>query len=353
MKRNVFMLLTAILCLSLLTGCGCRHEWMEADCTTAKRCSLCEESEGEPLGHSWVDAACETQKTCTVCGETGGEPLGHAWQDAICEAAKTCTVCGKTEGEALEHSWTDWYPVETNVSRSCTLCSTEETVETVHYLQERLQGRWDCTENLLGTSAADLYCGKAPFLDFEEDGTVRYFSIREYDAVLLSCRMECQGTISDGGHTLYRFQLFAGDSDPSPTFLYDSTEDVIYSPSLRFDRESPRAAAIREMLLGKWSFDSVYLYGDTRADIDRSAYAVEFFEDGTFTADLESQIHGTWLYIDDGDLELENETLYSIMVIYDGPWRNSQIVLELTRDPYSVILRFDRRSIERAYFVKE
>jgi hypothetical protein len=40
-----------------------RHQWIEADCTHPKTCSVCGKTEGEPLGHQFED------NICTVCGE--------------------------------------------------------------------------------------------------------------------------------------------------------------------------------------------------------------------------------------------------------------------------------------------
>lgn len=39
------------------------HQWVEADCTHPKTCSVCGTTEGEPLGHHFVD------NVCVVCGE--------------------------------------------------------------------------------------------------------------------------------------------------------------------------------------------------------------------------------------------------------------------------------------------
>ena len=118
MKRRMCLMMAA-LCVLLMSGCGCQHEWQDADCVTPKTCTLCQATEGEALGHSWQEASCETPKTCTGCGVTEGEAPGHNWQEAICETPKTCTACGKTEGEA-SHGWTDWsFDGEAAMLRSC------------------------------------------------------------------------------------------------------------------------------------------------------------------------------------------------------------------------------------------
>ena len=61
-----------------MTGCGCKHEWVDATCTAPKTCSKCQETEGEALGHTegeWeltetdvVNTVEISKKCCTVCG---------------------------------------------------------------------------------------------------------------------------------------------------------------------------------------------------------------------------------------------------------------------------------------------
>lgn len=104
MKKCAILALCLFICLSYLTGCACEHTWVEAGCVTARTCSDCGETEGEPLGHIWVEADCITAKTCSACGETEGEALGHIWVEADCVTAKTCSVCDATEGEPLGHT---------------------------------------------------------------------------------------------------------------------------------------------------------------------------------------------------------------------------------------------------------
>lgn len=124
MKKMLLSILILVLCMSLLTGCFCKHEeWIPADCTTPKTCSACGETEGEALGHVWMAATCDTPKTCDVCGVAEGEAKGHSWVDATCEAPKTCTSCSLTEGEALGHSWVD---ATTETPKTCEACAATE-----------------------------------------------------------------------------------------------------------------------------------------------------------------------------------------------------------------------------------
>ena len=93
------------------------HDWIAADCDTAKTCSVCGATEGVALGHSYKTEVTApdcvnggyTTYTCTVCGDSykGNytDALGHDWIAADCDTAKTCSVCGATEGAALGHSY--------------------------------------------------------------------------------------------------------------------------------------------------------------------------------------------------------------------------------------------------------
>ncbi len=123
MKKKLALLSLVLVCVMLLSACGCEHEWIKADCENPKTCELCGETEGEPKGHDWKDATCDDPKTCAKCDATEGEALGHTWVDATCAAPKTCSACGETEGEALAHTWLD---ATTEAPMTCTVCGATE-----------------------------------------------------------------------------------------------------------------------------------------------------------------------------------------------------------------------------------
>ena len=52
MKQKISGMILLIICVMLLSGCGCQHEWTDADCVTPRTCTLCQETEGEALGHA-------------------------------------------------------------------------------------------------------------------------------------------------------------------------------------------------------------------------------------------------------------------------------------------------------------
>lgn len=77
MKKKRIAVAAISLSVLLLTGCECKHEWVEADCYKAKTCSKCEITEGEPLEHSpgeWeemndiIQAKFRLERKCSECG---------------------------------------------------------------------------------------------------------------------------------------------------------------------------------------------------------------------------------------------------------------------------------------------
>ena len=68
--------------------------------TEGKHCSVCNEvlvaqTEIPAKGHKWTAASCTAPRTCSVCGETDGEPLGHDWGEWTVTTEATCTEKGE------------------------------------------------------------------------------------------------------------------------------------------------------------------------------------------------------------------------------------------------------------------
>lgn len=177
--KKVFVLLLALACLVVCTGCFCGHQWVEASCLEPKTCPLCGKKEGEALGHRWQDATCQAPQTCEVCGESQGEKVDHQWLDATCNAPKTCKWCGKVEGEALEHSWQN---ATTEAPKTCAACGategeriiTDERFTTA--ANQELFGAWETEMTMSGQemSLAE-YVDEVAFVitvHFGEDGNL-------------------------------------------------------------------------------------------------------------------------------------------------------------------------------------
>ena len=74
--RIVSVALLVALLLTMLVGCGCEHEWADANCQNPKTCKLCGKKEGEPTDvHTWEEATTDAPKHCRVCGKTEGEKI--------------------------------------------------------------------------------------------------------------------------------------------------------------------------------------------------------------------------------------------------------------------------------------
>lgn len=119
MKKRIYLVVLFVVCTMLLAACQCNHDWIEADCTTAKTCSKCKETIGTPLGHAWLSATCTEPKSCSACGRKEGAAEGHQWNYATCENPKTCSVCQITEGRAEGHQWVS---ATCTAPQYCTIC---------------------------------------------------------------------------------------------------------------------------------------------------------------------------------------------------------------------------------------
>ena len=100
---------------------------------TTYTCSACGDSyvadHVDALGHTWIDADCTTAKTCSVCGETEGEALGHSYEAVVTapdcvnggHTTYTCSACGDSyvadHVEALGHNYEKGF---------CTICGAKD-----------------------------------------------------------------------------------------------------------------------------------------------------------------------------------------------------------------------------------
>lgn len=176
--RKISTSLMIVILAFVLASCGCKHEWQDATCETPKTCTLCQETEGEPLGHSWQEATCDAPRTCSGCALTEGEALGHSWVDGDCLTPKICAVCQATEGEPQGHRFSHWQEADTTMTRSCTVCQMQET-EALDWnvlLTDLAQGRWDCVSYLeIEEYPAEQLFPQIPYLEIFEDQTICIF----------------------------------------------------------------------------------------------------------------------------------------------------------------------------------
>ena len=157
MKQNriISLLLVAMLLVTLLAGCACKHEWKDANCKEPKTCALCGEAEGEKTTeHKWEDATTEVPKTCSVCGQTEGEKINtdSRFKTASCKALfgtwtgtmhMTAAEMGLTGDSTIEIQLTYTFSNDGKMTGSMKMEDTsgyEQLMEDMLYAQFAAQG---------------------------------------------------------------------------------------------------------------------------------------------------------------------------------------------------------------------
>lgn len=275
MKKKISITAIILAILLLLTGCNCEHEWVEANCITAKTCSLCEETEGAPLGHSWIAATCTTPKTCENCDTTEGEAKGHAWENATCLIPKKCSVCHETEGSALGHAWEE---ATTEAPKTCTNCQETEgsKLQTdprfTTAATKELHGRWSCdtvvTGEMMGLTD---YLDELPctlFYEFGKTGEVTTAAEFDHTVYLDSVRKMTKDMLLE---SLADEGISKSDADEAMQAAYGMTVDEYvnsYIDSIDLDE-----------IFGAFSTEGVYYVGQNGIYMSDSWYGeFEFSE---------------------------------------------------------------------------
>lgn len=93
-------------------------------------------------GRFIIQVECDVPE-CVVCDPVTAEgfamleaPCEHQWKEASCTEPKTCTVCHETQGEPLGHAWDEWTTTKKPTTkesgleeRICSRCKEKETRE--------------------------------------------------------------------------------------------------------------------------------------------------------------------------------------------------------------------------------
>ena len=286
MKKTGILLALAVFLLSL-SGCSCSHDWSEASCETARTCTKCSETEGEPLGHDWLAPDCETAEVCSRCSQSRGEALGHDWLAASCTEPETCSRCGQTQGTLLDHSYGEWVLGEAEMSRSCNACGAEETAELTpeRYAQQLMAGHWDFLALWAEGDYTDPYR--------RQDAYVTYHAKADADGAFCL-------KLGDGREYLLRWEYASVDPEKN-----------VYTYTMTREDNQAQASAYLVRLEGKdqlvlpFAKDvQIYLFrdyrllegmmGTWRAKEDNIDYVLDLAEDHTFTGDVQGEVNGTW-----------------------------------------------------------
>ena len=102
-------------------------EWSTNGDNHWHECSACGAKKDE-VEHTWkTEWSTDGDKhwhECTVCGKKNGETV-HTWVDATCTEAKTCEICDTTEGNPLGHKYGEWIIFDINQHQR--VCSNDKT----------------------------------------------------------------------------------------------------------------------------------------------------------------------------------------------------------------------------------
>ena len=98
----------------MVTDSGKAPTCSESGLTEGSHCTRCDgvtvpQEEIPALGHEWADATYETPKTCTVCGETEGDPLERAegTTDTVTDTEEDSNQNGTSENGASHDGTSD------------------------------------------------------------------------------------------------------------------------------------------------------------------------------------------------------------------------------------------------------
>lgn len=261
-----YMGIAVLLCLILvLSGCGgCKHEWVEADCLTAKTCTLCREVEGESLGHDWQEAACETPKTCA-----------------------RCTL---TEGAAPGHSYGKWEMAENEMKRACEVCGSQETVEPDYdvYLQQEMQGHWDF---VLANMGGQVYSGMhmnadvvLSYIDSAEDKLTYYDMQKVYEC---TWAYDDKNGRTENENGVQYWILASAEGEPVTSIAFvDAANGEDYLAVPMGDNMSIAMSQNQKAV--------TVLEGSWVASDEGKGYSLNIRRDGTFTGNLDGEISGDW-----------------------------------------------------------
>ncbi len=134
------------------------HQFKGGDCTHAKLCDICGETEGSALGHTWIEATYQSPKTCAVCGESVGTKLFYQPVELTYELNIKSTYLTKSEYENLKEDLKVFailedgkkveLPCEDIIVTSC-YQTHPETKMSANYVELRYNDMTICTSKIL------------------------------------------------------------------------------------------------------------------------------------------------------------------------------------------------------------
>lgn len=188
----------------------CSHTWIDATCSSPKKCQLCGVIEGAPLDHSWQDATCVAPSKCRLCGIEKGTPLGHDWGNPTCTTPRSCLICWTVDNnsKALGHSY---------VHGECEICGDQSDEYFADYDKYIM--------------AAHLYQAVIDCAKFPSSVQIeRAYYIDDLGQGYPAVRLECAAANSMGGNGIlygvviqYPAEGYEDDPYADQIYVYDDT----------------------------------------------------------------------------------------------------------------------------------
>lgn len=230
----------------------------------------------------------------------------HEWIEASCENPKTCIKCEATEGEARGHEYGAWSFEDEEMSHVCRYCSVSETrdIDREIYLKHLLRGQWDFWGvvdeelDLILHPATDLPDDRIGFYAiFRADGSGEYYDMD--DSNMFEIEFDEYDSNSQG--EFYYFYLVWKDNSKSIMMLEVSDITRIWFPLADEYLLLAKDSAFDSALIGRWEDDTGWL----QLNADRS-----------FTADMGREFNGTWIPIPPYYNSSRNGCLWGIYLVY-------------------------------------
>lgn len=249
-KIKVFAVFSLfILSTFSLAGCGekeCEHQWINANCTTPKTCSVCGETEGEAFGHSFSTEYLKDETNhwfaCSRCDEKK-EVSSHIWGAGVViknpsETEKGTTLytceCGQTKEEDIAmlehvHKFDDNLSYDDTHHWYSSTCGHDDSITKVeHEYNWTTQSDATCenAEVLFGTCE----CGHTSTKDGQEALSHNYEATYTWDEYECRVTLVCK---NDPTHVVTEAMTISNEVTKEPTCIEEGTK--LYTASFTID----------------------------------------------------------------------------------------------------------------------
>ena len=209
-------------------------------------------NEASRCEHIWKAATCSTAKTCSLCGITEGEPSAPEWQEATCTTPKTCSVCEKTEGSvSTTHSFVD---------DKCELCGLIQL--TLSNFEDYIDINASVKVGNSTYTSSYGYVYMSAKCSFEATGNTHY----KYNNVHIAIKFSHYDKAGYGQYLLNNLTVLAGKPIETEAVPYD---DAVYTVKLNVGGNGSQTCELST----PWSSEK-YDYSKADTVFDRTTYEV-------------------------------------------------------------------------------